>query len=94
VARQRTKSRKAAPVLESRRGYAKGGLGQWFDEKWTDVKTGEKCGRSSASKSSRPYPACRPEAVASKISKEEAAKKTGPTKVNWSTTASGRKRTA
>jgi hypothetical protein len=30
--------------------------------------------------------------VASKISKKEAAKKTGPKKVNWSTTASGKKR--
>ena len=53
----------------------KGGLGKWFGEEWTDVKTGKKCGRSSASKSKRPYPACRPKAVAGKISKSEAAKK-------------------
>ena len=74
-------------------GYAKGGLGKWFGEEWTDVKTGKPCGRSSASKSKRPYPACRPKAVASKITKKEAAKKTGPKKVKWSTTASGKKRT-
>jgi hypothetical protein len=74
-------------------GYAKGGLGKWFGEEWTDVKTGKKCGRSSASKSDRPYPACRPKKVASKITKQEAAKKTGPKKVEWSTTASGKKRT-
>jgi hypothetical protein len=43
-------------------------------------------------KRSRPYPACRPKAVASKISKKEASKKTGPAKVKWSVTASGRKR--
>ena len=43
-------------------------------------------------KNKRPYPACRPKAVASKISKQEAKKKTGPSKVKWSVTASGRKR--
>ena len=89
MARQRTKSNH---VLASRRGYAKGGLGKWFGEEWTDVKTGKECGRSSASKSKRPYPACRPKAVAGKITKKEAAKKTGPKKVKWSTTASGKKR--
>ena len=90
MARQRTKSNH---VLASRRSYAKGGLGKWFGEEWTDVKTGKECGRSSAKDSNRPYPACRPKAVASKISKKEASKKTGPKKVKWSTTASGRKRT-
>ena len=90
MARQRTKSNH---VLASRRSYAKGGLGKWFGEEWTDVKTGKECGRSSAKDSNRPYPACRPKAVASKISKKEAAKKTGPKKVKWSTTASGKKRT-
>lgn len=71
----------------------RGGLGKWFGEKWTDVKTGKPCGRKSAKgKSKRPYPACRPKAVASKISKQEARKKTGPSRVKWSTTASGRKR--
>ena len=71
----------------------KGGLGKWFSEEWTDVKTGKACGRKSAkSKSKRPYPACRPKKVASKITKQEAKKKTGPAKVKWSTTASGKKR--
>ena len=92
VARQRTKSR-SQHVLQSRRSFSKGGLGKWFGEEWTDVKTGEECGRSSAKGSKRPYPACRPKKVASKISKQEAAKKTGPSRVAWSTTASGKKRT-
>lgn len=89
MAQRRTKS---SHVLASPRGFAKGGLGKWFGEEWTDVKTGKECGRSSAKGSKRPYPACRPKAVASKISKQEARKKTGPKKVKWSTTASGRKR--
>ena len=90
VARLKTKSNH---VLPSGRGFAKGGLGKWFGEEWTDVKTGKPCGRSGAKDKGRPYPACRPKAVASKISKAEARKKTGPKKVKWSTTASGRKRT-
>ena len=90
VAVRRTKS---SHVLPSRRGFSRGGLGKWFDEEWTDVKTGKKCGRSGKDDEGRPYPACRPKAVAGKISKKEAAKKTGPKKVKWSTTASGRKRT-
>jgi len=40
--------------------FGKGGLKQWFDEKWVDVKTGKKCGRSGKDKKGRPYPACRP----------------------------------
>ena len=68
------------------------GLTKWFKEDWRDVKTGKKCGRSGKDKKSRPYPACRPKAVASKISKQEAKKKTGPSKVKWSVTASGRRR--
>lgn len=71
---------------------AKGGLGKWHGEKWVDVKTGKPCGRKSAKDSKRPYPACRPKAVASKITKKEASKKTGPKRVKWSTTASGKKR--
>ena len=52
------------------------------------------CGRKTAKgKSKRPYPACRPKKVASKITKSEATKKTGPKRVKWSTTASGKKRT-
>ena len=90
MARRTTKSR-SQHVLPNARGYAKGGLGKWFGEEWTDVKTGKPCGRQAGD--GRAYPACRPKAVASKISKKEAAKKTGPKKVKWSTTASGRKRT-
>ncbi len=71
---------------------AKGGLGKWFAEKWVDVKTGKPCGRSGKKDKRRVYPACRPSRVAGSISKKEAAKKTGPGRVNWSTTASGRKR--
>ena len=91
-AQPRTRSRSQHVLQSQRRSFSKGGLGKWFGEEWTDVKTGKECGRSSASDSSRPYPACRPKKVASKISKKEASKKTGPSKVNWSTTASGRKR--
>ena len=71
---------------------AQAGLGKWFGEKWVDVKPGEPCGRKSAKKSKRKYPACRPASVAGKISKKEASKKTGSKRVKWSTTASGRKR--
>ena len=85
MARQQTKSAKKPK---------KGGLGKWHGEKWVDVKTGKPCGRKSASKSKRPYPACRPAAVAGKITKKEAAKKTSSKKVKWSTTASGRTRKA
>ena len=84
---------KSSHVLPSRRSFSKGGLGKWFAEDWRDVKTGKECGRSGKDDQGRPYPACRPKAVAGKISKKEAAKKTGPKRVKWSTTASGRKRT-
>jgi hypothetical protein len=70
----------------------KSGLGKWFAEDWRDVKTGKKCGRSGKKDKRRSYPACRPKAVASKITKSEAKKKTGPKRVKWSTTARGRKR--
>ena len=70
----------------------KGGLRKWFKEDWRDVKTGKKCGRSGKKDKGRPYPACRPRKVASRISKKEASKKTGPKRVNWSVTASGRRR--
>ena len=86
------KLQKSRHVLESRRGYAPGGLTKWFAEDWRDVKTGKKCGRSGSKDKNRPYPACRPAKVAGRISKAEAAKKTGPKKVKWSVTASGRKR--
>mgnify|MGYP006908243227 CR=1 FL=1 len=71
---------------------AQAGLGKWFGEKWVDVKTGKPCGRKKGEK--RAYPACRPAKIASKISKKEAKKKTGSKRVNWSTTASGKKRKA
>ena len=67
-------------------------LTKWFKEDWRDVKTGKKCGRSGKEKKTRPYPACRPKAVAGKISKQEAKKKTGPKAVKWSVTASGKRR--
>ena len=89
VAVRKTKS---SHVLKSRRGFNKGGLGKWFAEDWRDVKTGKKCGRSGKKDAGRPYPACRPAKVAGRISKAEAAKKTGPKKVKWSVTASGKKR--
>ena len=56
----------------------KGGLRKWFKEDWRDVKTGKKCGRSGSKDKGRPYPACRPKKVAKRITKKEAAKKTGP----------------
>ena len=67
-------------------------LTKWFKEDWRDVKTGKKCGRSGKEKKTRPYPACRPAKVAGKISKKEASKKTSKKKVNWSVTASGKRR--
>ncbi len=79
-------------VVGMPRALKKGGLTKWFAEDWRDVKTGKKCGRSGKKDSGRPYPACRPKAVASRISKSEARKKTGPARVKWSVTASGRKR--
>ena len=69
-----------------------GGLRKWFKEDWRDVKTGKKCGRSGKKDKGRPYPACRPKKVAKRITKKEAAKKTGPKRVNWSVTASGKRR--
>ena len=69
---------------------AQAGLGKWFKDKWVDVKTGEPCGRKKGEK--RPYPACRPKKVASKISKKEASQKTGRARKKWSVTASGKKR--
>lgn len=75
---------------------SKGGLTKWFKEEWVDLKTGKECGRKSAKKSKRPYPSCRPKAVAAKMTAAEKAKskakKTGPAKVKHSVTASGRRR--
>ena len=80
----------------------KGGLRKWFKEDWRDVSTGKPCGRKSATKSKRKYPACRPAATAAKMSKGQKAaitrkkRKAGnpggkPTSVRWSVSPSGRK---
>lgn len=75
---------------------SQGGLGKWFKEKWVDVKTGEPCGRSQAQKSSRPYPACRPQKAASKMTKREkeqmASKKTSSKRQSWPVSPSGNRR--
>ena len=75
---------------------AKGGRKKWFDEEWGDVKTGKKCGRSGKEKKKRPYPSCRPKAVAAKMTaaekKSSAKRKTGPAKIKHAVTASGRRR--
>ena len=81
----------------------KGGLRKWFKEDWRDVATGKPCGRKSAAKSKRKDPACRPKAVADKMSKgqksaavrkKRKAGNTGgkPTSIKWSVSPSGRKR--
>ena len=75
---------------------AEGGLTKWFNENWVDVKTGKPCLRKSATKSKRPYPSCRPKAVAAKMTaaekKSSAKRKTGPAKIKHAVTASGRRR--
>ncbi len=74
---------------------AKGGLGKWFGEKWVDVKTGKACGRSSAEKSSRSYPACRPAAAAAKLTPKDkatmVARKTNSTRQKWPVSPSGKR---
>jgi len=76
----------------------KKGLTKWFAEEWIDVKTGKPCGRKSAKKgkSKRPYPSCRPKAVAAKMTAAEkrssAKRKTGPKRIKHAVTASGRRR--
>ena len=76
-----------------------GGLRKWFKEDWRDIKTGKACGRKSANDSSRPYPACRPKAVASRMTKPEkrsaARKKTSSKRYSgYSVTAGGKRRLA
>ena len=82
-----------------------GGLRKWFKEDWRDVSTGKKCRRKSSSKSKRKYPACRPKAVADRMSKGQKAtatrkkRKVGntggkPTSIRWSVSPSGRKQKA
>ena len=43
---------------KAKKPSAKGGLGKWFGEEWTDVKTGKACGRQKGEKRGTPY--CRP----------------------------------
>ncbi len=72
------------------------GLTKWFKEKWIDVKTGKPCGRRRAKNSTRPYPSCRPKAVAAKMTEAErkssARRKTGKNAIKHAVTASGRRR--
>ena len=75
----------------------KGGLSQWFKEDWRDLKTGKKCGRgSSKADANRPYPSCRPKAVAQKMTEAEKKrsirKKKGPLALKHDVTASGKRR--
>ena len=74
----------------------KGGLAKWFKEEWVDLKTGKECGRSGKDKKKRPYPSCRPKAVAAKMTAAEKAKskakKTGPKRIKHAVTASGKRR--
>jgi hypothetical protein len=74
----------------------KGGLTQWFKEEWVDLKTGKSCGRKSAKDSSRPYPSCRPKAVAKKMTAAEKRKsikkKKGPLAIKHDVTSSGKRR--
>ena len=60
-------------VRKSKKGAA---LKKWFKEEWVDVKTGKPCGRKSAKKgkSKRPYPSCRPKAVAAKMTDDSVSK--------------------
>ncbi len=75
---------------------AKKGLKKWFAEEWVDIKTGKPCGRKSAKGSNRPYPSCRPKKVADKMTsaekKKAAARKTGPARIKYPITASGKRR--
>lgn len=75
---------------------SKGGLGKWFGEKWVDVKTGKPCGRSGSEKDKREYPACRPQAAASKMTAAEkktmVSKKTSSARQSWSVSPSGKRK--
>ena len=60
-------------------GMKRGGLKQWFSEKWVDIgapkKNGkyQQCGRKSASGSKRKYPKCVPLAKATRMSDSQKA---------------------
>jgi len=82
--------------VAERTSKPKGGLTKWFKEDWRDLKTGKECGRKSAKDSKRPYPSCRPKAVAKKMTaaekKSSTTRKTGPAKIKHKVTASGKRR--
>lgn len=84
--------------MVARTSKPKGGLTKWFKEDWVDLKTGKECGRTSASKSKRPYPSCRPKKVAQKMTaaekKSSIKRKTSSKPIKHKVTASGRKRTS
>ena len=73
-----------------------GGLTKWFKEDWVDLKTGKACGRKSAKDSKRPYPSCRPKAVAQKMTaaekKSSIKRKTSSKPIKHKVTASGKRR--
>ena len=46
--------------MARKKSRASGGLTDWFNEKWVDVKTGKPCGRKKFEKKRKGYPACRP----------------------------------
>ena len=58
-------------------GMKKGGLKQWFQEKWVDISAPKKgggykeCGRKSASGSKRRYPKCVPAAKAARMTESQ-----------------------
>ena len=58
-------------------GMKKGGLKQWFQEKWVDISAPKKgggykeCGRKSASGSKREYPKCVPAAKAARMTESQ-----------------------
>jgi hypothetical protein len=84
-------------AVSTSKNKKQGGLTKWFNEEWVDLKTGKPCGRSSAKGgSSRPYPSCRPKAVAQKMTAAEkrssTTRKTGPAKIKHKVTASGKRR--
>ena len=72
----------------------KGGLTKWFKEDWVDIKTGKQCGRQKGE--NRDYPACRPAAVAAKMTKKEKAtasrQKQSSKPIEYAVTASGKRR--
>jgi len=89
--------RRQKPVAKKNKKPTDTGLTKWFKEQWVDIKTGKPCGRRKAKNSTRPYPSCRPKAVAAKMTEAEkkssARRKTGKKQIKHAVTASGRRRT-